>query len=283
MNARGLIYVPMTGDWADEYVQNGYVLYDECLYLQAQREWLHLHQHLHRQEDRDLRAKATRLKHLIRANYWFDGEPGDALPDDVYHPVLYRKARRAVQHRQARYWMPFFCPVGYGYRFDTLANAMAGLCGVASDARQAEVDRFVEARLWHEESLLLPAFHPVIEPKDEGWDDLQMSFSHEFKNKPYEYHNGGRWPLVTGFYAADLARRGRLDAARAYLGAIHAANRRCQERSDEDGRWSFPEFLHGQTLVPGGTPSMAWSAAAAVLARFALEGELPFRREPSEV
>ncbi|MGD8262119.1 MAG: amylo-alpha-1,6-glucosidase, partial [Desulfobacterales bacterium] len=27
-NNRGLLYVPATGDWADEYIHNGYVLYD---------------------------------------------------------------------------------------------------------------------------------------------------------------------------------------------------------------------------------------------------------------
>ncbi|MDX1379831.1 MAG: amylo-alpha-1,6-glucosidase, partial [Xanthomonadales bacterium] len=36
-NNRGLIYVPLTGDWADEYLQHGYVLYDQLLFLQAQR------------------------------------------------------------------------------------------------------------------------------------------------------------------------------------------------------------------------------------------------------
>ena len=35
-NTRGLLYVPPTGDWADEYLQSGYVLYDQLLYLQAQ-------------------------------------------------------------------------------------------------------------------------------------------------------------------------------------------------------------------------------------------------------
>ena len=36
-NNRGLLYVPETGDWADEYIHNGYVLYDQLLYLQALR------------------------------------------------------------------------------------------------------------------------------------------------------------------------------------------------------------------------------------------------------
>ena len=31
-NNRGLIYVPQAGDWADEYLHSGYVLYDQLLY-----------------------------------------------------------------------------------------------------------------------------------------------------------------------------------------------------------------------------------------------------------
>lgn len=278
-NDRGLLYIPLTGDWADEYLQHGYVLYDECLYLQAQREFLHLHGHIHGSEDHALREKATRLQHVLEDNYWFDEAPNEHLPADVYHPVLYRKAKRAVERRCGVYWMPFFCPTGYGYRFDAMANALVGLTRVAEDEQQRRVDAFVERELLHEESALLPAFHPVIQPRDEDWEDLQMSFSYEFKNQPHEYHNGGRWPLVTGFFAAEVARRGRRDQALRYLEAIHAAN-----RLPVDGEpWSFPEYLHGETLEPGGAQHMGWSAAAAIIARAAIDGQDLFEAEAEEL
>lgn len=65
----------------------------------------------------------------------------------------------------------------------------------------------------HEDLPLLPAFHPVNEPVHEDWDNLQVMFSYTFKNKPCEFHNGGMWPMLTGFYAVDLARRGNAEAA----------------------------------------------------------------------
>ena len=34
-NNRHFIYVPLGGDWADEYINQGYVLYDELLYAKA--------------------------------------------------------------------------------------------------------------------------------------------------------------------------------------------------------------------------------------------------------
>jgi glycogen debranching enzyme len=125
---------------------------------------------------------------------------------------------------------------------------------------------------------VLPAFHPVITPKDEDWEDLQMTFSYTFKNKPYEYHNGGLWPLVTGFYAADLALRGREDLARRYLEGVHRAN-----SLEMDGElWGFPEYLHGKKHTPEGTHPQGWSAAAAVLAQKALEGKPVFCSQEEE-
>ncbi len=269
-NARGLLYVPPTGDWADEYIQSGYVLYDQLLYLQAQRGFAALHRELHGGEDHALLERTARLRHLLRANYWFDdGEAeGDEAAEDVYHPVLYAKGRAAAEHCRGKYWMPYFSPLGYGTRFDGMANALATLFGVADEERARAVDAYVTDQLVDPDVDLLPAFDPVITPKDEFWDDLQMSFSHTFKNEPYAYHNGGLWPLVTAFYAAGLARRGDLEGARRYRDGVHAANRRARDGEP----WSFSEFLHGRSHEPGGTWPMGWSAAAAVIADASVEG-----------
>lgn len=272
LNNRGLIYVPLTGDWADEYLHNGYVLYDQLLYLQAQRTLARMHAELHGSDDHALREKISRLRHLLRANYWFDD--GGHIPDDAYHEVLYEKGRNAAAARgAATYWMPFFSPGGYGYRFDAFANVLASLFDVADDAQRSTVDKYIERELVKEGLPLLPAFHPVIEPVDEDWKHLQVMFSYNFKNRPYEYHNGGLWPMLTGFYVADLARRKRMSDARKYLAAIHRAN--AMEMDGED--WAFAEFIHGQKLVAGGTCHQGWSAAAAVIGHHALAGETVFR------
>ena len=271
-NDRGLIYVPPTGDWADEYLQSGYVLYDQLLYLEAQRQFCDMHRHLHRSRDHRLEQRVTRLENLICANFWFREDDGGS--PHIYHEVLYENGRKAAPHRSGQYWMPFFTPFGYGYRFDSFANTLAALLGVATEQRSAEVDVFIDEDLCGDDNdcMVLPAFWPVITPKDEKWDDLQTTFSYEFKNRPYEYHNGGRWPMVTGFYAASLARRGHDGRAAAYLEAVHDAN-----AAEVDGEaWSFPEFLHGETLEPGGTHPMAWSAAAAIVAASYLEGDRLF-------
>jgi len=269
-NDRGLLYVPPAGDWADEYVQSGYVLYDQVLYLAAQRQFCAIHRHLHGSRDHRLEERVNRLEQLITANFWF--RPGEGVPRHVYHEILYEKGRKAAPHRAGHYWMPFFTPFGYGYRFDALANTLVSLLGVADEEHEAAVDEFIDHELHAEACPLLPAFWPVITPKDEKWDELQTIFNYEFKNRPYEYHNGGRWPMVTGFYVASLARRGLHDRARRYLASLHRANRLAMDGQE----WSFPEYLHGRSYAPEGTHPMGWSAAAAIIGDRYLAGERLF-------
>ncbi len=271
-NNRGLIYVPLTGDWADEYLHSGYVLYDQLLYLQAQRTLARIHADMHMSIDHALQERISHLRHLIRANYWFDGT--ERVPDDAYHEVLYQKGcAAAAACGTGEYWMPFFTPGGYGYRFDAFANVLASLFDVADESQRSTVDGYIERELIKEDLPLLPAFHPVIEPLDEDWKHLQVMFSYSFKNQPYEYHNGGLWPMITGFYVADLARRNRMHTARKYLDAIHRAN--AMEMNGEE--WAFAEYIHGQKLLAGGNFHQGWSAAAAVIGQHALAGEPLFR------
>jgi hypothetical protein len=278
INNRGLIYVPLTGDWADEYVHNGYVLYDELLYLQAQRTLARIRKARHGSTDHALNERISRLRHLIRDNYWFD--PDGGMPDDAYHEVLYEQGRSAAAKRGVdQYWMPFFSPGGYGYRFDAFANVLASLLGVADAKQCATVDAYIENELATGTLALLPAFHPVIEPVDEDWPRLHVMFSYNFKNKPYEYHNGGLWPMITGFYVADMARRGHLKTARRYLQGIHQANAMVMH----DEAWGFPEFVHGRKLTPEGTRQQGWSAAAAVIGHHAVAGQELFRVNAGQV
>jgi glycogen debranching enzyme len=264
-NARGLLYVPQTGDWADEYIHHGYVLYDQLLYLRTLHEISDMHRDVHGSTDHRLQERSRRLRNLIRANYWFsDSNPS---PGDVYHEVLYKKGRDSAPAREVRHWMSFFAPQGYGYRFDALANVLVSLLGVSDETQREAVDDYI-CGITPKELTLLPAFHPVVKPMEEEWSDLRMSFSYSFKNQPHEFQNGGLWPMVTAFYAADLAKRGRCEAARRYVQGIDAAN--ALEMQGEE--WSFPEYVHGTRLTAGGTRHQGWSAAAAVIGHQVLHG-----------
>ena len=46
---------------------------------------------------------------------------------------------------------------------------------------------------------LPPNFFPFMKPGDPDWRDRYSEY-----NKPGEYHNGGIWPFICGFYIAAL-------------------------------------------------------------------------------
>ncbi|MCF7812495.1 glycoside hydrolase 100 family protein [Candidatus Gracilibacteria bacterium] len=263
-NQKGFLYVPPTGDWSDEYIQQGYVLYDQVLYYQALREYRDIARVMGKKIPRQQSQKIDHLKEQIRANFWICETPKD--DPAIYHPVLFEKGQQYCN--QKPHWLPFFTPFGYGFRFDVLANVLVSLFDIADEKQRTDVDDCIKSRFDRKTNNLLPAFDPIIQPVDDEWKHLQISFSYTFKNKPYEYHNGGLWPMVTGFYVADLARRGKKEEAEAYARGIDQANKKSTEKGKE---WGFAEFLHGKNYTPMGTSHQGWSAGAAVWAHHALD------------
>jgi GH15 family glucan-1,4-alpha-glucosidase len=251
-NTRGLIYTPLAGNWANEYIQHGYVFADQALYVLAlqnagdvfkQSTWS---------------QKAIRLRKLLELNYW----PRNPLTNDpnIYHPHAYRA--QASQGEPA-HWLPAFSPGGYTTTFDGLAQALALLATIGSDDQRIQTDKFVEQLEQQIGSALLPAFWPVIQPSDSGWLALEHNHLYdELKNQPFAYHNGGLWPVITGLYAVGLAYYGRQARARHLLAALATAN----AQGHSGNTWGFAEYHNGLTHAPMGTPHMARSAAATILA-----------------
>lgn len=281
-NNRGLLYTPIAGDWADEYISEGYVLYDELLYMLALRGAGLLY------ANEVWQAKADRLERLLTVNYW----PNPAKQDDalVYHPYAYRHqlARRGTEvgtptgleegreglgqaavptMNEGAYWLSAFSPGGYATYFDGFAHALVMLTALGDEVQRESVERYVQSLEQQIGGALLPAFWPVISPGTVHWEQLQANHLYgQMKNSPYMYHNGGLWPMITGFYAVGLARQGQDERAQHLLTAINAAN----ARGSDGTQWAFAEYHHGQTHQPMGTTQVAWSAAAGVMAHQAL-------------
>lgn len=207
-NQGGLLYVPDTGDWADEYTRGGYVLYDQLLYTRIQPDCIR----------------------LIKERYWSE-----------------------------QYWTAMISPFGKSTHFDTFANVLANLFGVSSPDQAESVDAYIATHFAETTHYLLPAFAPVIQPTDPVWSELKQAYQFEFKNKPYHYHNGGLWPMLSGWYVMDLVQRNKMDLAQLYLDGLHKATTE-----------GFPEYIDAQEFKPGGTPQLTWSAAAVILAEAAL-------------
>lgn len=111
-------------------------------------------------------------------------------------------------------------------RFDLLGNSLAILSGIATQTRADEMISWIEAECsgMRERGELLPDlppnFFPYTKPEDPDWHERYFLF-----NKPGEYHNGGIWPFICGFYVAALVAAKRYTLAKEKLVALTQAIR----------------------------------------------------------
>lgn len=144
-------------------------------------------------------------------------------------------------------------------RFDLLGNSLAILSGIASSSRADEMVSWVEeecAIMQKRGELavnLPPNFFPFIEQEDPDWLPRYLLF-----NNPGEYHNGGIWPFICGFYVAALVAAKRYTLAKEKLVALTHCIQTSNTGTVEFG---FNEWIKAQDGKPMGQDWQTWSAA----------------------
>lgn len=242
LNGRGLLNIPQGGDWADEYINHGYVLFDQVLYSLALKSYCKI------TKDKETIKKQKELIELIKINYFpkKDNKNSKYIYDEILFHGFMDKYKSPLP-------VVYFSNHSIRQHIDNFANALLLLSGIIESEDEDEIkDNIIEIFLGSEFSIL-PAFHPVIKEGDAKWDHLRKNFLFEFKNMPYKFHNGGLWPLVHGFFLASLGEMGRkhLDDFANVL-----------KKSD----YLFPEYYNGKTYKPEGTEYLGFSASAYIIA-----------------
>ncbi len=259
-NSKGLIYVPLSGDWADEYIYHGYIFHDQILRLWAMR----CHDVVF--IDQKASGDSEMLANMLRVNYW--PTTRGLKSEYIYHPyaaLLYLQERG-----EPRYWLPVLTPGGYHCQFDGFSNALAVLIGLSNDGQIDQILDHGELIIEQTGSGLVPIFWPPILEGEPLWHELLANFKYRFKNIPYHSHNGGIWPMVSGWWGLAQIAGNRIDDAKKMLEAIHVFNRKGEKGTS---KWAFYEHGHGKTGEPLGTPRCSWSAAAALLLEQGLAGK----------
>ena len=229
-------------DWADIMPRSGYVLYSNALWVEVKRRYALDH------------APAT-LHHF---NHLF--QPfGRDLPE-------YRRAR-LLRHYAVRgqrdpgLYLSFVNLSFAGDEGDVFGNLLAILCGLAGDARAHEIVQALRAAQVADPYPVRVVTRPIPR-RHPRW---RAYMARHRQNHPHQYHNGGIWPFVGGFWVLALARLGQRDLARAELRKLARAN--------AAGDWRFTEWFHGRSLAPLGMAGQSWNAATFVLALRALQGD----------
>jgi hypothetical protein len=167
--------------------------------------------------------------------------------------------QEALVEPTAAYYALYAYKIMRSDRFDLLGNSLAILTGIASPDRAAKILIWVEAecdamRERGELSVNLPpCLFPYILPHHADWLPR-----YERYNRPGDYHNGGVWPFICGFYVAACVAAGKMDLAERKLIALTELVKPWHEDAAE---WGFNEWIHAQTGKPSGRDWQTWSAA----------------------
>jgi len=267
LNGKGLLFLPTGGDWADEYITHGYVLFDQALYLQALKEYAFLLKSLKKYNNlKKIIKKINCLKRLIEINYL----PSESKSEkkEIFHKKLYCKA---IKEFKEDYAMASFSSNGFLNYLDSFANSLLLLMNIPSKKEKEKITNYLLLRLSKQKIKLLPAFWPAITPKNGFfWESLKLNSLFEFRNKPYHYHNGGLWPLIQGFFIASLVEQGKKTLARKYLESFSEAL--------EKDKYNFHEYYNGKNYKPDGIKEIGFSASGYMIAYLSvIEGKKVFR------
>jgi glycogen debranching enzyme len=110
---------------------------------------------------------------------------------------------------------------------------------------------------------LPPNFFPFINPEDPDWMPRYSEF-----NNPGDYHNGGIWPFICGFYVAALVAAKKYKLAEKKLIVLTNLVRITDNNNIQFG---FNEWLKAQTGKPMGQDWQTWSAALYLFAAKCVE------------
>jgi hypothetical protein len=246
---RYLVAQQPTSDWRDEQWVTGYGLFVNTLvysYLQLMGN----------------HNRADRMRHEM-GRFTITGG------------TIHRHVHEGLVVKYKPYYAFWSYKIHSSERFDLLGNSLAILSGLASPTRAKKIISWVEeecAGMRKRGELavgLPPNFFPFIKPEDPDWLPR-----YEIFNKPGDYHNGGIWPFICGFYVAALVAAKRYALAREKLVVLtHSIKISNTGRVD----FGFNEWIKAQDGKPMGQDWQTWSAALYLYAvRCVEEKRTPF-------
>jgi len=192
-----------------------------------------------------------------------------------------RHAREGLVVPHRPYYAMWSYKLYQSTRFDLLGNSMAVLFGLASPSRSKAIVSWVERecqalRAAGQLNLKLPpCLFPYVQPGEPDWRPRYEKY-----NMPGDYHNGGVWPFVCGFYVAAAVAAGMPSVASRRLEALTDLVRPAREHTVEFG---FNEWFRAQDGTPQGQDWQTWSAAMYLYAAACVDQATPlfFERSPT--
>lgn len=229
-------------DWADIMPRSGFVLYTNALWLWVKR--------LYGLPD----LESTRRNAQLIFNPFCT-----TVPEQKRIRLLRHYIRNSC--RPSPFFLSFVNFSFWGEELDVFGNLLAFLTGLGDPSCAGKAVAGLMAMGANDPHPIRVVGTPI------GQHTLlwRRYMERHGQNLAWQYHNGGAWPFVGGFWIMLLSRLGMAREARAELEKLALANR--------VNGWEFNEWFQGQTGQPMGMPRQSWNAALYILAyRTVLEG-----------
>lgn len=230
-------------DWADIMPRSGFVLYTNALWYHVKRGYA------------VAGAGATRASF----NELFSPFTGE-LPS-------YRRARLLTHFvrnggKSGDLYLSYVNFSTWGREGDVFGNLLAVLFGLADEGRANRILNELLAAGVDDPNPVRAVCYP-IRSSSPNW---RKYMGRHRQNAEHQYHNGGAWPFLGGFWVLALASLGRDREAGEALSRL--------ARMNNANGWAFHEWFHGRTGEPCGMTGQSWNAAMYLLAERSLERRL---------
>ncbi|MEH7095785.1 amylo-alpha-1,6-glucosidase [Neobacillus vireti] len=262
-NECGLLEVHEAMDWADLFGNRYNVLFDNVLYYAAWKCMAEMARDLG-YEYAFYESNAKDVHKKINVLLWVGPEEPNNYEwvSNERKEWLYPMKRVETELVERPFYLPYMGFRDYADRFDTLANLLAIVFGVADQKKADKILNYIHG-CGLNEPFPVQALYPVIQPGDKDWREYYRVRN---LNQPHHYHNGGAWPFIGGFYVAALVQAGRIDEAKIQLQKLAEMNKK-----GKNGEWEFNEWFHGLSGRPMGYGGQSWSTAMYIFAENAVE------------
>lgn len=196
--------------------------------------------------------------------------------------IMHRHVHEGLVVKYKPYYAFWSYKIFSSERFDLLGNSLAILSGIASPSRATELIAWIEeecAAMRKSGELAIdlpPNFFPFVKLGDTDWYERYSHF-----NNPGDYHNGGIWPFICGFYIAALVAAKRFKLAEKKLLTL---SRVLKTSHSNNLNYGFNEWIKAQDGKPKGQDWQTWSAALYLYAvKCVEEKRTPFFEEMRHV
>lgn len=172
---------------------------------------------------------------------------------------IHQHEHEGLDQRNKPYFAFWSYKVYCSDKFDLLGNSIAIIAGITTTARAEAIINWVEAECEHMKQTgdlavnLPPNFFPFTHPGDDDWHPRYENF-----NMPGNYHNGGLWPFICGFYVSALVAAKKYDLAEQKLIELTKLVKLSQ---NPDLAFGFNEWIKAQDGAVKGVDWQTWSAA----------------------